>query len=196
VEDKNATSNKPKGTSEHKVDNYLNVNINGPLIKKLTDTLFRQHKEQIDNEHLFFNFLRYHWMSENGISKRAVALFSRKTCNLITIPSILINKYFFHRFFELKDASGYLIRRSYKDYERNDFRVGLKFNILPSNYLQVSLEAYKTSTSRDIKLFSLPQEYWDIFRPNPQNVEIDLIDVIKKRLSKNEIEQGKGILIL
>lgn len=196
IEDKSAASSTPIVTAACIDNNYINIGIDGPLIKKSTNTLFRQHKEQIDNEHLFCNFTRYNWMDENGISKRAVALFSRKTCNLITIPSILINQYFFHKFFELKDDSGYKIKDGYKDYERNTPVVGLKFDILPSNHLLVSLEAYRTSTSKDIKLFSLPQEYWDIFRPNPQNVEIDLIDAINKRLSKNEIEQGKGILVL
>ena len=114
----------------------------------------------------------------------------------VCLPKPSVSKKGISYTIELKDDSGYKIKDGYKDYERNTPVVGLKFDILPSNHLLVSLEAYRTSTSKDIKLFSLPQEYWDIFRPNPQNVEIDLIDAINKRLSKNEIEQGKGILVL
>jgi hypothetical protein len=187
--------NNMKSTSDILTGNYIKIEIKGSLVKKSTNTLFRQHKEVIDNEHLFFKFQRFNWMDENGISKRAVTVFSRKTCNLIIIPAILINKYFFHVFYELKDASGYSLKAQYTDYERNIKSVGLKFNITASNYLQVSAEAYRTSTSKDVKLFSLPQEYWDIFKPNPNNIENDIINEINKRLSKNEIEQGKGIVI-
>jgi hypothetical protein len=173
--------------------NDIGQKIKCELIEAATNTICRQTDPKLDGASVYFTLSgkKKNWKSKEG-SKKAIVYYSRSSNHLVVIPKDTVDRYIFDLLFQKKpDGEGYCLSDKYKNYERKDGRIGLRFKIEDDDRLLVQLEAEAKKNVLPKRLIYLQSDYWPKILPDNIDINSKIIEEIRRICQ--DFSGGEGI---
>jgi hypothetical protein len=159
------------------------------LIKKETNTLFRQHEKPLDGNDIYFGLDGTKW--KNGKESRiALVFFSRGSKHLVVIPESIVDSCIFYPIFET-NGEEYHYKLTHKRFSYSKGRISIKFKI-QDDFLLTSIRIKTNDPAvKELPLLKLPRNFWPVFDFHGD----DIVSEIIKKISAltDSLVDGNGV---